>query len=51
MKKVKDQTLITYSVNRPVEMPFWNEIVCGDSEVLLKSIPANSIDLIITSLT
>lgn len=49
MKKVKDQTLITYSVNRPAEMPFWNEIVCGDSEVLLKSIPANSIDLIITS--
>jgi site-specific DNA-methyltransferase (adenine-specific) len=49
MRKVKDQALVTYSVNRPAEMPFWNEIVCGDSEVLLKSIPANSIDLIITS--
>jgi site-specific DNA-methyltransferase (adenine-specific) len=30
-------------------MPFWNEIVCGDSADLLKSIPANSIDLVITS--
>ncbi len=49
MRKVKDQALATYSVNRPGEMPFWNKIVCGDSAVLLKSIPANSIDLIITS--
>lgn len=49
MKKIKDQAPVTYSVNRPAEMPFWNEIVCGDSAVLLKSIPANSIDLIITS--
>lgn len=49
MRKVKDQATITYSVNRPAEMPFWNEIICGDSAGLLKSIPANSIDLVITS--
>lgn len=49
MRKVKDQAPVTYSVNRPAEMPFWNEIVCGDSEDLLKSIPANSVDLVITS--
>jgi len=49
MRKIKDQAPVTYSVNRPAELPFWNEIVCGDSEALLKSIPANSIDLIITS--
>jgi site-specific DNA-methyltransferase (adenine-specific) len=49
MKKIKDQATVTYSINRPAELPFWNEIVCGDSEALLKSIPANSIDLIITS--
>ena len=49
MRKVKDQALITYSTNRPTDMPFWNEIVCGDSADLLKSIPANSIDLVITS--
>jgi site-specific DNA-methyltransferase (adenine-specific) len=50
MRKVKDQAQVTYSINnRPAEMPFWNEIVCGDSVELLNSIPANSIDLIITS--
>ena len=50
MRKVKDQAPVSYSINnRPTEMPFWNEIVCGDSVELLKSIPANSIDLIITS--
>ncbi|MBL8098655.1 MAG: site-specific DNA-methyltransferase [Anaerolineales bacterium] len=48
IKKVKEQTAI-YSVNRPAKMPYWNEIVCGDSAELLKSIPANTIDLIITS--
>jgi hypothetical protein len=48
MRKVKDQAQVTYSINnRPAEMPFWNEIVCGDSAELLNSIPANSIDLII----
>ncbi len=30
-------------------MPYWNEIVCGDSAELLKQIPDDSIDLIITS--
>lgn len=49
MRKVKDQAPVTYSANRPAEMPFWNEIVCGDSADLLKSIPANSVDLVITS--
>lgn len=50
MRKVKDQAQVIYSINnRPTEMPFWNEIVCGDSAELLKSIPADSIDLIITS--
>ena len=49
MRKVKDQALVTYSTNRPAGMPFWNEIVCGDSADLLKSIPANGVDLVITS--
>ncbi|OQY91829.1 MAG: site-specific DNA-methyltransferase [Anaerolineae bacterium UTCFX2] len=40
---------MVYSVNRSTKMPFWNEIVCGDSADLLKLIPANSIDLVITS--
>lgn len=49
MRKVKEQAVVPYSVNRPAEMPFWNEIVCGDSAELLKLIPDNSIDLVITS--
>ena len=49
MKKIKDQAQAIYSVNQPTEMPFWNEIVCGDSGDLLKLIPSNSIDLVITS--
>lgn len=49
MRKIKDQAQVAYSVNRPTEMPYWNEIVCGDSAELLKSVPANSVDLIITS--
>lgn len=49
MKKVQDQATVAYSINRPTKMPFWNEIVCGDSVNLLKSIPENSIDLVITS--
>lgn len=49
MKKIKDQALVTYSVNRASEMPFWNEIICGDSANLLKSVPADSVDLVITS--
>jgi len=48
-KQIKDQALITYAVTHSVGMPFWNEIVCGDSADLLKLIPANSIDLVITS--
>jgi site-specific DNA-methyltransferase (adenine-specific) len=49
MRKVKEQAIVPYSVNRPTEMPFWNEIVCGDSAELLKLIPDNSVDLVITS--
>ncbi len=30
-------------------MPFWNDIVCGDSTTLLRLIPDNSVDLVITS--
>ena len=49
MRKVKEQAQVTYAVNCSAEMPFWNELVCGDSADLLKLIPANSIDLVITS--
>lgn len=49
MRRVKDQVTFHYPVGRPVEMPFWNEIVCGDSAELIKLIPDNSIDLVITS--
>lgn len=38
-----------FSVKRPQAMPFWNEIVCGDSVELMKQIPGNSVDLVITS--
>lgn len=48
-RKIKEQALVTYAVNRPAGIPFWNDIVCGDSADLLGQIPANSIDLIITS--
>src|SRR3990172_4832828 len=49
MRKAKDQALITYAVDRPTGMPYWNELVSGDSVDLLKLIPANSVDLVITS--
>ncbi len=48
-KKISEQALVPYAVNRPAGLSFWNDIVCGDSEELLQKIPANSIDLIITS--
>jgi len=48
MRKVKDQDF-TYKTNHLSDIPFGNEIVCGDSNKLLKSIPSNSIDLVITS--
>lgn len=38
-----------YQANRPPTMPFWNDIVCGDSATLLNRLPANSVDLVITS--
>lgn len=38
-----------YSVNFPAKIPFRNEIVCGDSADLLKLVPADSVDLVITS--
>ncbi|MBI3651377.1 MAG: site-specific DNA-methyltransferase [Acidobacteria bacterium] len=31
------------------KLPFWNEIVCGESSELLKQIPDASVDLVITS--
>lgn len=49
MINVKDQALVASAVNRPAEMPFWNEIVCGNSADLLKLISADSVDLVITS--
>jgi site-specific DNA-methyltransferase (adenine-specific) len=48
-KQVKEEVFVSYAVNRPAGMPFWNEIVCGDSADLLKLVPANSVDLAITS--
>jgi len=49
MRRIIDRTQVSYSINRPAEMPFWNEIVCGDSADLLKLIPSDSVDLVITS--
>lgn len=49
MRKARDNSTAVYSVNRPTAMPFWNEIVCGDSADLLKAIPPDSVDLVITS--
>lgn len=48
-KQIREEALVTYAVNRPAGMPFWNEIVWGDSVDLLKLVPASSIDLVITS--
>ncbi len=39
----------SFSSAQPADLPFWNEIVCGDSAMLLKLIPDNTIDLVITS--
>jgi len=49
MRKVKDQALVAYAVSYRVALPFLNEIVCGDSVDLLKLIPDDSVDLVITS--
>lgn len=49
MRKVSEQAVVPRSINRPAEMRFWNEIVRGDSAELLKLIPDDSIDLVITS--
>jgi site-specific DNA-methyltransferase (adenine-specific) len=49
MRKAREQTQVKYAVNRPPEMPFWNDIVCGDSADLLAAMPSNSVDLVITS--
>lgn len=49
MKRVKEQAILSYSINHPINMPFLNEIICGDSAELIKLIPDNSIDLVITS--
>ncbi len=49
MTKTEYKYLDSALFNRPSDMPFWNEIACGDSLDLIKLIPSNSIDLIITS--
>jgi site-specific DNA-methyltransferase (adenine-specific) len=49
MRKIKEQAQAPYTVQRPADIPFWNEIVCGDSAELLKLIPSDSVDLVITS--
>lgn len=41
--------LLPVEKDHPSGMPFWNEIVCGDSANLLKLIPNDSIDLVVTS--
>jgi len=48
-KTLKDETASTYTIRRPADMPFWNEIVCGDCAALLRLIPSDSVDLVITS--
>jgi site-specific DNA-methyltransferase (adenine-specific) len=48
-KPIKDETTSAYAIRRPADMPFWNEIICGDSAALLRLIPNDSIDLVITS--
>ena len=48
-KPIKDELTSAYAIRRPADMPFWNEIVCGDSMALLRLIPNESIDLVITS--
>lgn len=48
-KRIKEETPSPYMVQKPKTLPFWNEIVCGDSSVLLKQIPSDSVDLVITS--
>ena len=49
MDTIMYQPLTAYSATRSSNMPFWNEIVCGDSEKLLQLIPSDSVDLVITS--
>ncbi|MGQ0793991.1 MAG: DNA methyltransferase [Deltaproteobacteria bacterium] len=49
MSKLISQRLDAYFVHRPVGMPFWNEILCGDCAELIKQIPSDTVDLVITS--
>lgn len=48
-KRIKDEAPDPYMLQSLAKLPFWNEIVCGDSSILLKQIPDNSVDLVITS--
>ncbi len=48
-KRISDEAISTYAVRRPADMPYWNEIVCGDSSALLRLIPSDSVDLVVTS--
>lgn len=43
------QEPILENSQRTFNIPFLNQIVCGDSRQLIKQIPSNSIDLVITS--
>lgn len=49
LKESSVPSLLNLNGGQPSNMPFWNEIVCGDSSKLLKEVPDNSIDLVITS--
>jgi site-specific DNA-methyltransferase (adenine-specific) len=46
---LSQKVAISNDVSSPAQIPFYNEIVCGDSRKLLQLIPNDSIDLVITS--
>ncbi len=48
-KPIKDEPTSVHTASRPSDMPFWNEIVYGNSADLLRRIPSDSVDLVITS--
>lgn len=42
--------VVHHTIVKPVDLSKWlNKIICGDSESILKELPPNSIDIIITS--
>ncbi|GAB4498968.1 MAG: site-specific DNA-methyltransferase [Anaerolineales bacterium] len=48
-KTLSEQVAVAYTTKPVMNIPFRNEIICGDSAELLTRIPSDSIDLIITS--